>query len=279
MSRKYSYEYPSEPQISYDHGCRRYVDKVCIVTASTLGIGLAIATRLAEEGGSIVISSRKQAQVDIVVSELKAKGLEASGCVCHQSKAEDRKALIDFTLATYGKIDVVVLNAAVQPGAANGPTLSVPDEMFDKIFDVNVKSYWQFCKDVKAHLNPCASFCFVSSNGGYNPTPPLGIYAISKTAILGLTKLLAAELGPEGIRVNCLAPGLIRTRFSEFLWKDDGSGKRTGRALKQVESGAFLRRAGEPVEMGSAVAFMCSDDASYMTGETMLCTGGGAARL
>jgi NAD(P)-dependent dehydrogenase (short-subunit alcohol dehydrogenase family) len=109
-----------------------------------------------------------------------------------------------------------------------------------------------------------------SPAGGYNPAPPLGLYGVSKTALFGLTKLLATELGPEGIRVNCLAPGLVRTRFSEMLWKGDGTSLPP--AMKEVEGNANLRRAGEPYEMASAVAFMCSSDGSYMTGR---CSGGG----
>lgn len=158
-------------------------------------------------------------------------------------------------------------------------TLEVPSEMFDKIFDVNVKSFWEFVKEVKPHLAPRASLVFVSSNGAYKPAPPLGLYSVSKMALISLTKLMATELGPEGIRVNCLAPGLVRTRFSEFLWKDAGDGSGEGHAMRAVESGTFLRRASDPYEMAGAVAYMCSEDASYMTGETMLLSGGETARL
>ena len=102
---------------------------------------------------------------------------------------------------------------------ATGPTLEVPSAIYDKIFDTNVKSFWSFVQEVLPHLQPRANFLFVSSMGAYSPSPPLGLYGVSKTALVALTKLLANELGAQGIRVNCVAPGIIRTRFAEMLWR------------------------------------------------------------
>ena len=108
---------------------------------------------------------------------------------------------------------------------ATGPTLEVADSLYDKIFDTNVKSFWSFTQEVLPHLQPFANFVFISSVGAYDPAPPLGLYGVSKTALIGLTKLLANELGHKGIRVNCIAPGIIRTRFSEMLWRPGPDGK------------------------------------------------------
>ena len=108
---------------------------------------------------------------------------------------------------------------------ATGPTLEVSDSLYDKIFDTNVKSFWSFTREVLPHLQPRASFVFISSVGAYDPAPPLGLYGVSKSAVVSLTKLLANELGHQGIRVNCIAPGIIRTRFSEMLWRAGPDGK------------------------------------------------------
>eukprot|EP00037_Helgoeca_nana_P032391 m.413655 g.413655 ORF g.413655 m.413655 type:complete len:283 (-) comp29144_c0_seq1:206-1054(-) len=279
QDRQYKHTYPAVPEVRAPtpHKCRRFEGKVVVMTACTKGLAYASAIRFAEEGAKLVISSRKQEAVDEAIAPLVARGFEVSGVACHQAKAADRARLIKFAVDKYGKIDVCVLCVGIQPGPATGPTLSVPSEMFEKLFETNVKSFWEFVKDVKPHLNTRASFLFVSSNAAYNPVAPLGLYGVSKTSLIGLTKLLAHELGPEGIRVNCLAPGLVRTRFSELLWK--GKNGDDGIFMKSIENGTYLRRAAEPYEMAGAMCFACSDDASYMTGEVMLVHGGGSARL
>ena len=171
MSRRYDYEYPETPLIvpPTPHNCKRYEGKVVVITASTKGMGLAMATRFAEEGGKVVISSRKQNAVDEQVKILRNRGLEVIGCACHQGKHEDRIKMIDMAVKAYGKIDAVVLCTGIQPAPATGPTLDCPSEIFDKIFSTNVKSFWEFTKEVMPHLNPRASFVFISSNGGMHP--------------------------------------------------------------------------------------------------------------
>eukprot|EP00937_MAST-01D_sp_MAST-1D-sp2_P001864 g1864.t1 len=255
-------------------GCKRLEGKIAVVTASSLGIGFAIAQRLGEEGASVVVSSRKQDQVDSAVAKLQAMGLSAAGCVCHVGKAKHRQALLKFALQAFGQrehIDVLVSNAAVQP-AMEPLSLDVDDAIYDKIFDTNVKSYWQLMKEARPLLKRGSSVVLVSSIGGYDPAPPLGLYAVSKTALFGLTKLLAKELAPDGIRVNCLAPGVIKTKFSKMLWESEEA--------NEIAAGqAWLGRVGEPAEMAGAVAYMASDDASFMTGETMVLAGGKHASL
>lgn len=272
------YAYPDEPEIvcPIPHNCRRYEGKVCLTTASTLGIGLAIATRMAEEGGKVVVSSRKQEQVDAVVKDLTSKGYECIGAVCHQATTEHRKNLIDMTMKKWGKIDVVVLGAGVQPAPATKMnTLEVADDVFDKVMEVNVKSFFQFTKEVWPYVTkPGGAFCFISSNGGFAPAPPLGIYGVSKLAVVGLAKLFAGELGTHGVRFNTIAPGVTRTRFAEILWKPSKDGK-IAPARLGTENMAYLHRVAEPWEQASVVAFLCSHDAHYITGENMITGGGG----
>eukprot|EP00040_Diaphanoeca_grandis_P005646 m.33868 g.33868 ORF g.33868 m.33868 type:complete len:276 (-) comp16883_c0_seq1:10-837(-) len=275
MSEKEKYAEVPLIESPTPHGGCRFKGKTIVLTACTKGLGFAIAMRLGQEGGKLVISSRKQDAVDEALKILRSKGIEAVGIASHQAKASDREKLIKLAVSTFGAIDCVVLCAGTQPAAATLPTLEVESSLFDKIFDVNVKSFWEFVKDVKPHLNKAgANFVFVSSEAAFSPRAPLGLYGVSKTALVSLTKLLAGELGSEGIRVNCLAPGLVRTRFSELLWKTN-----EGAQLKSVERSTILGRAADPWEMAGAVAFMCSDDSSYMSGETMLINGGSFARL
>ncbi|XP_078389810.1 dehydrogenase/reductase SDR family member 4 isoform X3 [Cetorhinus maximus] len=211
--------------------------KVAVVTASTQGIGLAIARRLALDGAQVVISSRKQANVDRALEELHAEGLTISGIVCHVGKREDR------------------------------------EEAWDKTFEVNVKAVFLLTKLVVPHMEQRGrgSIVLVGSIAGYRPFPTIGPYGVSKTALLGLTKVLADELAPANIRVNCLAPGLI-TQFSSALWSDDSFRRR-------FEAAITLRRTGEPEDCAGVVSFLCSRDAAYITGETITVAGGFHCRL
>ena len=146
--RTYDYEYPDEPLISSPtpHNCRRYEGKVVVLTASTLGMGLAMATRFAEEGAKVVVSSRKQAQVDQTVASLTGRGFEACGAPCHQGKQEDRRNLIKLAVDTYGKIDAVVLCTGIQPGpATQDETLNVPSEMFGEQRVIAAVEMPEFC--------------------------------------------------------------------------------------------------------------------------------------
>ncbi|XP_071785454.1 dehydrogenase/reductase SDR family member 4-like [Asterias amurensis] len=252
--------------------CKRLIGKVAVVTASTDGIGFAIAKRLGNEGAHVVISSRKQKNVDSALEQLKADKLSVSGMVCHVGKAEHRANLVSQTVAEYGGIDILVSNAAVNP--VFGPMLQTTEEQWDKIFDINVKAAFLLIKECVPHMKDRkgSSITIVSSVGGFQPFSLLGPYSVSKTALLGMTKALASDCGPMGIRVNCIAPGIIKTRFSEALWTNEA-------ALEQTLVTSAIKRAGEPDECAGTVAFLSSDDASYITGENILITGGGQSRL
>lgn len=252
---------------------KRLDGKVCIVTASTDGIGLAIAKRLGSEGGKVVVSSRKQKNVDEAVKILQEHGVkDVMGTSCHVANANDRKKLFDLAIEKYGRIDCLVSNAAVNPEV--GSVTETSEQAWDKIFDVNVKAAYLLAKEVKPYLQQQngGSIVFVSSIGGYQPFDLLGAYSVSKTALFGLTKALALDLVSSNIRVNCVAPGVIETKFSSALYESQT-------AMEMTLQGIPMKRLGKADEIGSVVAFLVSDDASYMTGETIAAAGGMLSRL
>ncbi|XP_027339094.1 tropinone reductase-like 3 [Abrus precatorius] len=248
---------------------KRFQCKVAIVTASTQGIGFSIAERLGLEGASVVISSRKQQNVDEAADKLRAKGIEVLAIVCHVSNAQQRKNLIDKTLQKYGKIDVLVSNAAVNPSA--DPILQTQDSILDKLWEINVKSTILLLKDIAPHLQKGSSVVLISSVVGYNPPPIMAMYGVTKTMVLGLTKALAREMAPK-TRVNCVVPGFVPTRFVALYATND--------AIREgLEKKALIRRLGTTEDMAAATAFLASDDASYITGENLVVAGGMPSRL
>ncbi|EFN81254.1 dehydrogenase/reductase SDR family member 4 [Harpegnathos saltator] len=252
--------------------CNRLEGKVAIVTASTDGIGLSIARRLAQEGAKVMISSRKELNVKNTVEKLQSEGLEVAGTICHVGKTEDRKKLFEKTVADFGGLDILVSNAAVNPSV--GTVLDTTEEVWDKIFDINVKSTYLLMKEslplLKQSKSP--SIIIISSIAGYQPFNLLGVYSISKTALLALCKATAEELAPDGIRVNCIAPGLIKTKFSRAMHEMEEAHEV---AISQIS----MRRIGQPDEIGGTAAFLASDDASYVTGEVIVVSGGMKSRL
>ncbi|XP_029094898.1 dehydrogenase/reductase SDR family member 4 isoform X3 [Monodon monoceros] len=194
-------------------------NKVALVTASTDGIGFAIARRLAQDGAHVVVSSRKQQNVDRAVATLHREGLSVTGTVCHVGKGEDRERLVATAVNLHGGVDILVSNAAVMPFFGN--LMDVTEEVWDKILDINVKATALITKAVVPEMEKRGggSVVIVASVGAYRPFPGLGPYNVGKTALLGLTKNLAVELAQRNIRVNCLAPGLIKTSFSRMVRK------------------------------------------------------------
>ncbi|CAB4275696.1 unnamed protein product [Prunus armeniaca] len=248
---------------------RRFEGKVAIVTASTQGIGFAIAERLGLEGASVVISSRKQKNVDEAVQTLKAGGIEVFGVVCHVSNEEQRKNLISKTVQKYGKIDVVVSNAAANPSIDT--ILQTKESVLDKLWEINVKASILLLKDADPHLKKGSSVVIISSIAGYHPPASMAMYGVTKTALLGLTKALAADMAPD-TRVNCVAPGFVPTNFASYITETDA-------VRKSLEEQTLLNRLGTTGDMAAAAAFLASDDASYITGETVVVAGGMPSRL
>ncbi|XP_046641205.1 dehydrogenase/reductase SDR family member 4-like [Daphnia pulicaria] len=244
--------------------------RVAVITASTDGIGFAMAQRLAVDGAHVVISSRNQKNVDEALAKLKSEGLSASGMVCHAGVKEDRTRLLEKTTAEFGGFDILISNAAVNPDS--GRLMKCTEEVWDKIFDTNVKSSFFLAKEALPHMEKRgkASIMFVSSVAGYLPNCGvefMGAYALSKTALLGLTKLMAMELGPRRIRVNCICPGLIETRFGDVITGD----KRTPKIMRD---NCPMQRNGRPEELAGLASFLASDDSSYITGENIVAAGG-----
>ncbi|KAG2620473.1 tropinone reductase-like 3 [Panicum virgatum] len=249
--------------------CRRLEGKVAVVTASTQGIGLAIAERLGLEGAAVVISSRKQKNVDDAVKGLKAKGITAVGAVCHVSDAQQRKSLIDTAVKNFGHIDILVSNAAANP-TVDG-ILEMKEAVLDKLWDINVKASILLLQDAAPHLRQGSSVIIISSIAGYNPEKGLTMYGVTKTALLGLTKALAGEMGPN-TRVNCIAPGFVPTRFASFLTTNEA-------IRKELIDRSTLKRLGSVEDMAAVAAFLASDDASFITAETIVVAGGTQSRL
>ncbi len=250
----------------------RLLGKVAVVTASTEGIGFAIAKDLGKNGAKVVISSRKEENVLKATEKLQSEGLDVAGTVCHVSKAEDRTKLFEFAKEKYGEMNILVSNAGTNP--IFGPILDTSEAAWDKIFDVNVKAAFFLAKDFISHMKnkSNASIVFVSSIAGFHPLPGLGAYSVSKTALLGLTNALSMECARNNIRVNCVAPGIIKTNFSTALWSNESI---RNQALQQIP----LKRIGEPDDIAGIVTFLASDEAAYITGETILATGGMPSRL
>ncbi|RZF43194.1 hypothetical protein LSTR_LSTR013874 [Laodelphax striatellus] len=246
--------------------------KVAVVTASTDGIGFAIAERLGKEGASVMISSRKQANVEKAVGKLKNQGYKVSGLVCHVGKKEDREKLLTEAASKFGGIDILVSNAAVNPIV--GPVLDCPESAWDKIFEINVKAAFMLSQEALPYIRKRGggSIIYISSIAGYQPLGLLGAYSVSKTALLGLTKAAAVDLASENIRVNCVAPGIIKTNFSSALHESETAREA---ALTQIP----MNLLGEPKEIAGVVAFLVSEDASYITGESIIASGCMASRL
>lgn len=249
---------------------QRYNDKVVLVTASASGIGKAMATRFAEEGATVIINSRKKENVDAAVKELTGRGLKAVGFPANVGNDKERQAMVEFIKEKYGKLDVLVPNAAVS--VHMGKTLKTTAAEFDKTFDINVKSVFLLAKETYELLlkGTKPAILLVSSIAAYNGDDRLGIYSVTKTALLGLNKILARELQDEGIRVNCLAPGIIKTEFSGPLWKDKE---------QDAMDSLRLQRLGEVEDVANAAAFLCSEEADYIVGETILVAGSITQRL
>ena len=242
--------------------------KVALITGSTKGIGKAIAHRMAEQGAKVVISSRNQDACDEVAAELRAQGLEAIGVACNINYQEQLENLAKTASAEFGKVDILVCNAALNPFF--GPSQDIPDEAFDKVMHANIGSVHRLCKLVIPGMAEAGggAVIIVSSIGGLKGTDALGAYAISKAADMQIARNLAVEWGPKNVRVNCIAPGLVRTDFARALWENP-------EIYADTVSKYPLRRIGEPDEIAGAAVLLASDAGSFTTGQTIVIDGGG----
>jgi NAD(P)-dependent dehydrogenase (short-subunit alcohol dehydrogenase family) len=246
--------------------------KVALVTGSTRGIGKSIAQELGRAGARVAVSSRKTEACEAVGAELTAQGLEVLAQPCNVSRKEDLQALVDATCAKWGGIDIVVANAASNPYF--GPLTGIPDDAFDKIMTNNVKSVlWLAAMTLEGmaqrakNTRSAPSFIVVGSIGGLVANTVIGAYGLSKAADHHLVRNLAAEWGPKGVRVNAIAPGLVKTEFARALWEDPA------RAAQRIEA-TPLRRLGEPRDIGGIAVFLASEAAAFITGQCIVADGG-----
>lgn len=244
--------------------------KVALITGSTKGIGRSIAEEMAKCGAKVVISSRKADACEAVANELKAAGFEAIAVPCHVGNKEDLQRLVDTTLQTWGRIDVLVCNAATNP--VYGPTSEITDDAWSKIMDTNVKGSFWLCNMVLPQMAERGEGAVVmlSSIAGLRGNTVIGTYGVSKAAEAALARNLAVEWGPKGIRVNSIAPGLIRTDFAKALTDDP-------ERVKRAEERTPLRRIGDPIDIAGLAVFLSTPASAYITGQLIVADGGETA--
>ncbi len=241
--------------------------KVALITGSTKGIGRSIAEEMARLGAKVVISSRKADACEQVANDLKEQGYEAIAIPCHVGKKEDLQNLVDKTNEAWGSIDVLVCNAATNP--VYGTTAEMTDEAWDKIMDTNVKGTFWLTNMVLPQMAEKGEGAVVllSSIAGIRGNTTIGTYGVSKAAEAALARNLAVEWGPKGIRVNSIAPGLIKTDFAKALWEDPVR-------VKRAEDKTPLRRIGDPVDIASLAVFLSTKASAYVTGPVIVADGG-----
>ncbi|WP_328187880.1 SDR family NAD(P)-dependent oxidoreductase [Marinobacter sp. OP 3.4] len=241
--------------------------KVALITGSTKGIGRSIAEEMARQGARVVISSRKAEVCEQVAGELKAEGFEAIAIPCHVGKKDQLQNLVDKTIEAWGKIDVLVCNAATNP--VYGPTAEMTDEAWDKIMDTNVKGTFWLTNMVLPGMAERGEGAVVllSSIAGIRGNTTIGTYGVSKAAEAALARNLAVEWGPKGIRVNSIAPGIVKTDFAKALTEDPVR-------IKRAEEKTPLRRIGDPIDIAGLAVFLSTKASAYITGQVIVADGG-----
>ena len=239
-------------------------DKIALVTGASRGIGKAIALAFAREGAKVVICGRKQETL-VEVAKLAPGSIFAA--VCHVGRGDELQHLVDSTTAQFGRIDVLVNNAATN--IAQGPVLASTDQQFDKMVEVNLKSAFRLMQLVAPGMCERGSGCIVNiaSIAGLKPQHEGMLYSMTKAALIMMTQSYALELGPKGVRVNAIAPGLIKTVLSEYYWKDPN-------AEQQAIGRQPVKRLGEPEEIAEIAVMLASGRSSYVTGQTIVADGG-----
>lgn len=240
---------------------------VTIITGSSRGIGLASAKLLASRGHAVVVSSRNQDSCEAVAEAIRSGGGQALAVACHIGHEDQLEALIDKTVAHFGRLDGVVMNAASNP--VYGPSDQVDLKAFDVIMHNNVFSAMRLAHLAKPHLenSDSAAIALVSSIAGSFGNKLIGVYGMSKAAEEQLVRNLALELGPAGIRVNAVAPGLVKTDFAQALLDDE-------RMVRYFETSTPLRRLAEPEDIARIIAFLVGPDSGWLSGQVITADGG-----
>jgi NAD(P)-dependent dehydrogenase (short-subunit alcohol dehydrogenase family) len=241
--------------------------KVALITGASRGIGEAIALAYSQAGAKVVLASRKQADLDRVAEKIRETGGQVLAMAAHTGDMAAISAVVEKAMEMYGGIDIVVNNAATNPHF--GPILTAEESHWDKILDVNVKGYFRVVKACAESMQGRGGGKVInmSSVAGLEPQPMMGVYSVSKAAVLMLTKVLAAELAPYNIQVNAIAPGFVKTRFSAALWQNP---QINAAILKRVPQ----KRMAEPDEIAGLAVYLASPASSFVTGSVFSIDGG-----
>ncbi len=242
--------------------------KVAIVTGGSRGIGRSIAIALAEAGADVCVAARKPEALEEAVAAVNATGRRGIGVPTNVREIPALQNLIDETKKQLGRVDILVNNAATNP--VFGPVQNMDERAWDTIMNTNVKSLFflsKLAREAMLEHGEGGSIINVSSTGGFRASDVIGGYSISKAAVIMVTQVCAKQWGTDGIRVNCIAPGLIQTEFSRALWENET-------ILKGATTQSALRRIGQPDEMAGAVVYFASPASSFTTGQTIILDGG-----
>lgn len=241
--------------------------RVALITGASRGIGRAIAQCFALTGAKVVVSSRKLDNVQAVADEINKAGGDSLAIQAHVGRPDDVTALVARTLEVYGRVDIAVNNAATNPHF--GPVLTADEGQWDKILDTNAKGCFRVCKAIAPHMEAQGGGKIINlaSIAGLRPQPGMGIYGISKAAIIMLTQILAQELGPANIQVNAIAPGFVKTKFSRVLWENNEIYEAIIKAIPQ-------QRMAEAEELTGIALYLASSASSFTTGSVFLIDGG-----
>lgn len=241
--------------------------KIALITGASRGIGKAIALAFADAGADVAIASRKLEDLEKVAGEIEAKGRKALCVPTHTRKIDDLKNLVEKAMEVYDRIDILVNNAAANPGM--GPIVDTDEKVYDHIMETNLKGYFMLSKLVGKIMRDQKEGVIIniSSAGGLSPAEGLGPYCISKAAINMLTKAMALEMGPYNVRVNAIAPRIVKTKFSEALWTNE-------ELMKREYQFTPLKCVATPEEIAQTALYLASSATNYMTGHVLVMNGG-----
>ena len=241
--------------------------KVAVVSGASKGIGRAMAEALADFGAKVVVSSRKQDDIEEVARAIVESGNQAVAVAANIGNFAEGRNLIDKTIEIYGGLDIIINNAATNP--VYGGSVKTDEAAFEQIFKVNLQGIFELCKHALPALKERGggSIINISSIGGLRPEPGVGIYSVSKAALIQLTNVMALEWGKYGIRANSIAPGLIKTKFSKAMWSNDA-------VLEHFLEKTPLKRIGTPEDLMGIAVYLASDASAYATGGVYLVDGG-----